>query len=108
MKAISNQYKKKIADYKDKNQNFSTEVAKIELKFLESEYDLAFEIYSELASNYESKKLQVKENTPVFTTLSPAVVPNEKSNLSKLSILIISFLLGSAFSFFYILNKKYN
>ena len=90
----------KIADYKDKNQNFSTEVAKIELKFLESEYDLAFKIYSELASNYESKKLQVKENTPVFTTLSPAVVPNEKSNLSKLSILIISFLLGSAFSFF--------
>jgi uncharacterized protein involved in exopolysaccharide biosynthesis len=98
---------KKFADYKDKNQNLSSEIAKTKLKFLESEYDLAYQLYSDLSSQMESKKLKVKESTPVFTMLSPATVPNQKSNLSKLSIIIIFLIIGAVISVFRITYSSY-
>lgn len=95
----------KIANYKDKNQNFSSELAQSRLKFLESEYDLAYKIYSDISTQLESKKLQVKEDTPLFTTLKPASIPNEKSNISRLSILIIFTIVGFALSLLSIIYK---
>ena len=96
----------KIAQYKDENQNFSSELAQTKLKFLESEYDLAYKIYSDLSTQLESKKLQVKENTPLFTTLKPANIPNEKSNLSRLSLLVISIILGFIISIFIVFYSE--
>ena len=65
-----------------------------ELERLESEYQLAFSVYSELAKQVETQKIQVKENTPVFAVLQDAVVPLEKSNTSKIMILFIWSFLG--------------
>ena len=61
---------------------------------MESEYQLAFSVYSELAKQVETQKIQVKENTPVFAVLQDAVVPLEKSSTSKIMTLAIWSFLG--------------
>ena len=61
---------------------------------MESEYQLAFSVYSELAKQVETQKIQVKENTPVFAVLQDAVVPLEKSSTSISITLAIWFFLG--------------
>ena len=83
-----------LAKYRDANKNVNTATAKTEAERLESEYQLAFSVYSELAKQVETQKIQVKENTPVFAVLQDAVVPLEKSNTSKIMTLAIWSFLG--------------
>ena len=83
-----------LAKYRDANKNVNTAIAQTEAQRLESEYQLAFSVYSELAKQVETQKIQVKENTPVFAVLKETVVPLEKSNMSKSSVLMIWALLG--------------
>ena len=83
-----------LARYRDANKNVNTATAQTEAERLESEYQLAFSVYSELAKQVETQKIQVKENTPVFAVLQDAVVPLEKSNTSKSMTLAIWSFLG--------------
>ena len=83
-----------LARYRDANRNVNTATAQTEAERLESEYQLAFSVYSELAKQVETQKIQVKENTPVFAVLQDAVVPLEKSSASKSKILAIWSFLG--------------
>jgi len=85
---------KNLATYRDANKNVNTAIAKTQSERLESEYQLAFSVYSELAKQVESQKIQVKENTPVFAILQNAVIPLKKSNISKPLILVIYSFLG--------------
>ena len=86
---------KNLATYRDANKNVNTAIAKTQSERLESEYQLAFSVYSELAKQVESQKIQVKENTPVFVILQDAVIPLNKSNTSKSLILVIYSFLGT-------------
>ncbi|MDG2164402.1 MAG: Wzz/FepE/Etk N-terminal domain-containing protein [Flavobacteriales bacterium] len=83
-----------LAKYRDANKNVNSATAQTEAQRLESEYQLAFSIFSELAKQVETQKIKVKENTPVFAVLQNAVVPLDKSNTSKKAMLIISAMLG--------------
>jgi len=83
-----------LARYRDANKNVNSAIAQTEAERLESEYQLAFSVYSELAKQVETQKIQVKENTPVFAVLQEAVVPLEKSGTSKSKTLIIWTFLG--------------
>ena len=88
------QAQENLAKYRDANKNVNTATALTELERLESEFELAFSVYSELAKQVETQKIQVKENTPVFAVLQNAVVPLEKSNTSKIMTLVIWSFLG--------------
>ena len=55
-----------LARYRDANKNVNTATALTEIERLESEYDLAFSVYSELAEASRITKNSSKENTPVF------------------------------------------
>ncbi len=88
------QAQENLAKYRDANRNVNTATALTEIERLESEYQLAFSVYSELAKQVEMQKIQVKENTPVFAILQDAVVPLEKSSTSKIVTLIIWTFLG--------------
>lgn len=79
----------KLAIYRDANRNVNTAIASTERERLESEYQLAFSVYSELAKQVETQKIKVKEDAPVFAILKEAVVPLEKSGISKLMILVL-------------------
>ena len=101
------QAQKNLARYRDANKNVNTAIAQTEAERLESEYQLAFSVYSELAKQVETQKIQVKENTPVFAVLQDAVVPLEKSNTSKSVTLIIWSFLGVFFGVAITFAKKF-
>ena len=69
-------------------------LAQTSMEVLQSEYDVAEKVYSELAKQLETQKIQVKEDTPVFTILKPVSVPIEKSKPNRPLILIIWTFLG--------------
>jgi LPS O-antigen subunit length determinant protein (WzzB/FepE family) len=85
---------RRLAAYRDANKNISSAIAQTELEKLENEYQLAFEVYSELAKQLEQAKIQVKEDTPVFSVIEEVSVPVEKSKPKRSLILLIWILLG--------------
>ena len=85
---------KKELDKYCKNENILHQGFVAEIERLESEYGLAFSVYSELAKKVESQKIQVKENTPVFVVLKEAVIPLKQSSTPKSIILIMWSLFG--------------
>ena len=82
------QAQENLARYRDANRNVNSATAQTEAERLESEYQLAFSVYSELAKQVETQKIQVKENTPVFAVLQDAVIPLEKSSTPKIVTLV--------------------
>ncbi len=83
-----------LARFKDRNRNVATATAMTEEKRLTSEYNLLYSVCTELAKRVETQKIQVKENTPVFTVIEPVTVPTEKSKPKRALILIIWLFLG--------------
>ncbi|MEG2613730.1 MAG: Wzz/FepE/Etk N-terminal domain-containing protein [Alistipes sp.] len=76
------------ARYQDSNQHISTSRARSEYERLNNQYQLAFNIYSEMATQLEQAKIQVKETAPVLTVISPVVMPNQPSKPKRMLILI--------------------
>jgi uncharacterized protein involved in exopolysaccharide biosynthesis len=103
-----NKAQQKLALYRDANRNVNTAIALTEVERLESEYQLAFSVYSELAKQVETQKIQVKEDTPVFAVLKEAIIPIQKSGTSKFLILFVWCFLGTILSLaklYWIKNK---
>ena len=96
----------KLAVYRDRNRNVNSAIAQTILEKLQSEYDLAYGVYSELAKQLETRQIQVKEETPVFTVLKPVVIPVEKSKPKRFIILIIWSFLGSFSGILSLFGKK--
>ena len=89
-----NQAQEAFAKFSDRNKNITTAFAQTELERLKNDYNLAYSIYSEIAKQLEQTKIQVKENTPVFTIIEPASIPLERSKPKRLSTLILWSFLG--------------
>ncbi|MCG8883428.1 capsule biosynthesis protein [Tenacibaculum finnmarkense] len=83
-----------LANFRDRNQGLITSRSKSRLESLQSDYNLAYTIYSELAKQLESQKIKLKENTPVFTIIEPVSVPVIKSKPKRAMIFIIWLFLG--------------
>jgi uncharacterized protein involved in exopolysaccharide biosynthesis len=84
----------KLASYQDQNLFSNSSRAQTKGTQYQAQYDLVFEVYSELAKQLESQQIQVKEDTPVFTIIQHVVIPIKKSGPSKLIILISWTFLG--------------
>ena len=82
---------KKRADFIDSNRGLSTARAKIQQEALDSEYNLMYNLYSDLAVKMEQAKIQVTDAKPVFTIIEPVTIPIERS-APKRSIICIAFL----------------
>ncbi|GAO31473.1 Wzz/FepE/Etk N-terminal domain-containing protein [Geofilum rubicundum] len=83
-----------LARYRDGSHGQLTALAQTHEQRLQSEYDLAFNVYNTLARQLEQSKLKLQEETPVVKIIQPAVVPDEKSAPKKKMILIVSVFLG--------------
>jgi capsular polysaccharide biosynthesis protein len=83
-----------LAAFQDANRDLSTASARATLRRLNSEYDIAFTVYNELAKQLEQAKLAVKQSIPVLTVIDPVVVPNQKSAPRRAMILIVFTFLG--------------
>ena len=67
-----------LALFNDRNQNVVTAIAQAESQKLQNEYNVTFEVYKGLATQLEQAKINVKEETPVFTVLEPVLIPTDK------------------------------
>ncbi|MEI7423458.1 MAG: Wzz/FepE/Etk N-terminal domain-containing protein [Prolixibacteraceae bacterium] len=84
----------KLASFRDRNKSVTLATARTEEDRLTSQYNLIYSIYSELAKQLEQAKIQVKQDTPVFTIIEPVSVPTIKSNPNRPMILFIWLFLG--------------
>ena len=85
---------KRRADFQDQNQNISSAKAKMEEEWLNAESTLSMNIFSELSKQLEQSRIQLKEETPVFTIIKPIKGPSEKSQPRTMLFLMVSLLLG--------------
>ncbi|MDE5417234.1 Wzz/FepE/Etk N-terminal domain-containing protein [Labilibaculum sp. DW002] len=100
------QIQKKLAEFRDRNKNVSTAIAQAEQQRLTAEYNLVYGVYSELAKQLETQKIQVKEDTPIFTVIQPTSIPIKPSSQSKLLTLVIFCFLGGIVGVVTVFAKK--
>ena len=99
--------KLKLALFQDQNNAINTAVAKTRLLQLQSDYDLAFTVYTELAKQLETQRLQVKKDTPIFTILKPVTIPNKKAGPKRALTLVVFVFLGFVVSIGFIFFKDF-
>ncbi len=96
-----------LAWFRDRNRNVATSIGRTEEERLQSEFTIAFNVYSELAKQLEQAQIQVKEDTPVLSVLAPATVPSEKSKPKKAQILLIWIFLGGVIGVGIVFGKEF-
>jgi hypothetical protein len=92
----------KLSDYEDSNLNISTAKANSLLNRIKTKYDISFNVYKQLIQELESQKIQVQEDTPIFTIIESASVPYERSKPQRTSIVIYWIFIGFIISSIYI------
>ena len=91
--------------YLDRNQNMISSYSQNRADQYKIEFELAYSIYSELSSQLESTKLQVKKDTPIFTIIKPVTVPVEPASRGSLTIMVLSLLIGITIGLIWILFR---
>ena len=83
-----------LAEFRDSNQGTLSAKAQTEEQRLNSEYQIAFNLYNGLTQQYEEAKLKVQEETPVFKTLEAVQVPLEDETSGSMILLVFIMLSG--------------
>ena len=84
---------KKYADYMDSHDNIILQSVRTEQERLQNDMSLAYQVYSQVASQLQVARAKVQEEKPVFAVVEPAVVPLEPSGISrKVYVLVFIFL----------------
>lgn len=83
------QAQQRLATFNDRNQNIVRSAARTEGESLKAEYDLTFNVYTSLSQLLEQAKINVQENTPVFTLIDPPSDAVKTSGSSKIMIIMI-------------------
>lgn len=84
----------RLAAYRDRNLFNVTQLSQVEMQRLQSDYDLSYSVFSELQRQQVAQNIQVKKDTPIFTTVNPATVPTEPVAPNRIKIMLISLFLG--------------
>lgn len=85
-----------LAEFTDSNQGNLTARARTDQQRLQSEYDVAFNLYNSLTQQYEQARLKVQEETPVFKVLQPVQVPVEDETSGFMILIVFVMLSGIA------------
>ncbi len=97
----------RLARFLDQNKNVSTAMARIKEQRLQNEYQLAYGVYSELAKQLEQAKIQVKQDTPVFSIIEPITVPTLRFKPKRGQIIIIWTFIGIVIGIGWVFGKEY-
>ena len=103
------QFKKaqeRLARFRDEHSGQLTQMARTQEELLQSEYDVAFNVYNNLAERLEQERFEVQKETPVVKVLEPATIPQSPSSTSGKLILIISLFAGFFIGLLIIVGKK--
>lgn len=84
---------KRYADYMDSHDNIILQSVRAEQERLQNDMSLAYQVYSQVASQLQVARAKVQEEKPVFAVVEPAVVPLNPSGTSKkIYVLVFIFL----------------
>ena len=77
------------AKYIDANKNVILHSASAEGARLQQEMNLAYQVYSQVATQLEGARIQAEQAKPVFAVINPVTVPIKKAAPSKAEMLFI-------------------
>lgn len=99
---------KVYANHLDGNKNVALLSAQVERERLEQETKLAFQVYSQVATQLEAARVKVEQAKPVVAVVEPPVVPLKHSAPSKAKMLIVfTFLAGCISSAWVLWGEEY-
>ena len=82
---------KKYADYMDSHDNIILQSVRAEQERLQNDMSLAYQVYSQVASQLQIARAKVQEEKPVFAIVEPAGVPLYPSGTSR-KIYVLAFI----------------
>ena len=83
------------AQYVDANKSVVRQSSQAELERLQQEMNLAYQVYSQVATQLEGARIQEQQAKPVFVIINPVTVPLNKVSPSKIKLIVIfTFLAG--------------
>ena len=106
IKREAESYQEQLAKITDKTKDLTTTRDRIEQDRIQSKYNIANSIYTELSKQLEQAKLQVKRDTPVLTVIQPVTVPDKPSN-SRAKTLIVWTFFGGILGCGIVLGRNY-
>ena len=96
----------KLAYFNDSNLNLVTSSIINERDKLEAEFQIINAVMIELSKQVEQRKLQVSEDTPVFSIIKEASMPVERSSPKRTRMVLIYGFIGLLASILYTLIKR--
>ena len=82
---------RKYANYMDSHDNIILQSVRTEQERLQNDMSLAYQVYSQVASQLQVARAKVQEEKPVFAVVEPAVVPLEPSGTSR-KVYVLAFI----------------
>jgi capsule polysaccharide export protein KpsE/RkpR len=96
------------AQYMDANKNVSKLSAQAESERLQQEMNLAYQVYSQVATQLEASRIKLQQAKPVFVVLEPVVIPLRHVAPSKAKMLVIfTFLAGCISAAWVLFGEEY-
>jgi len=96
------------ADFVDSNKNVIRQSASAERERLQQEMNLAYQVYSQVATQLEGARIQAEQAKPVFAIIDPVTIPIKKSAPSKAKLLVIwTFLAGCCAAAWVLFGDEY-
>ncbi len=96
----------KLAYFNDSNLNLVTSSVINERNKLEAEFEIINAVMIELSKQVEQRKLQVSEDTPVFSIIKEASMPVKRSSPKRTQMVLIFTFAGLIISISYAVFKK--
>jgi capsule polysaccharide export protein KpsE/RkpR len=94
-----------LANFRDRNYGIISQSEKSKEERLKAEFNLAFNLYNNLTLEYENAKIQLQNETPIFTVFEPVTPPNKPSEPIFFINLLIFTLGGFVFGSFLALGS---
>lgn len=95
----------KLALFKDSNLNIVNNSNINKQNKLEAEFEIINAVVTELSKQVEQAKLQVNKDTPVFSTIKEAVIPNYRTSPKRIIMVLMFTFIGFLFSIVFVLIK---
>lgn len=77
-----------FADFADSNLNLTSMRAQAKHDDLQNEVQLAYSVYNQMANQLQLVRAKIQENTPVYTVIDSATVPERASSPKKMLLMI--------------------
>ncbi len=95
-----------LALFRDSNLNIIDSRFQNTLQKLESEFNIVSAVYQELSKQVEQSKLQVSKDTPIFSVIKPAMVPNKRTSPKRTLMVVVFALVGITMGSLIVLLKS--